>query len=163
MAKRSGSFAVLEKDIKQTSCNIVLAFSDILSNSSIQQIPLSLKTSAPLSRTCNITTSIWEKTYIRTQKCKTKRTKRFNSVLLFPLFQDLCWHKLSIQQQSYPFHWCKYHEGIACVYIEAIGTCWFQDHQQEGCLYHHGSWHQKATSTHSHQRATFWKSIIKCQ
>lgn len=34
-----------------TSCNMLLAFSDILSNSSMQHIPLSLKTKAPLSKT----------------------------------------------------------------------------------------------------------------
>lgn len=58
MAKRSSYFELWEKELKRTSCNIVLAFSDILSNSSMQQIPLSLKTSAPLSKTCKIT-CIW--------------------------------------------------------------------------------------------------------
>jgi hypothetical protein len=37
--------------MQPTSCNMLLAFSDILSNSSMQQMPLSLKTNAPLSRT----------------------------------------------------------------------------------------------------------------
>jgi hypothetical protein len=53
MTEKSG-----ERKTRPTSCNMLLAFSDILSNSSIQQMPLSLKTSAPLSRTYKITSSI---------------------------------------------------------------------------------------------------------
>lgn len=37
-----------------TSCNMLLALSDILSNSSMQQMPLSLRTKAPLSSTYKI-------------------------------------------------------------------------------------------------------------
>jgi len=47
------------------SCNIVLALSSILSNSSIQQIPISLKTNAPDSRTISLVSGSLETYTVR--------------------------------------------------------------------------------------------------